>query len=241
MARLPLEVMDVLKQRNDNWEEIFSGHVGLERKAEGVTWVAWGDGLNLFILETEKLVQRRLSMWADWVSDPWYGNYVYYKIVGNVQGGANDNAARRTKSGAVKYVLVEDGGSAKFLGYWERDGRPARCARVGEIGDIMQRFYDCHGHFSGDLMWRLLIGRWYWPRRFSDVVEWCRSCLSCQKLGPLRPSTDLLPILQMQLLDMIGLDFLRLFNPMGHVFDSENPVKYILVMVDHFSKFLWAC
>jgi hypothetical protein len=54
-------------------------------------------------------------------------------------------------------------------------------------------------------------------------------------LGPLRPTKGLLPILQLQPLDLLGVDFIRPFRPI-----ADSGARYICIAVDYFSRYLWA-
>ena len=84
-------------------------------------------------------------------------------------------------------------------------------------------------------MVRLLRGRFYWPTRIKDSMRYSRDCNTCQRFGPLKPTSELKPILNLQPMDMMGMDFLGPIKPEGV---GKN--KYILIIVDYYSRFLFA-
>ena len=69
----------------------------------------------------------------------------------------------------------------------------------------------------------------------ADIVRWCRSCEACQRFGPLRNSSPIKPILALQPMDLLGMDFLGPITP-----NSLNGSVYIIIAVDYFSRYLFA-
>lgn len=151
------------------------------------------------------------------------------------QGSAytnNDKRLRRLKLDAIKNSLNEpDAG----LNYRETNGSISKCIQAFQVEQVLYRFHDCHGHFSQGVMNRNLMGRYFWPGRFQDVVRWCMTCDACQRLGPLKSSTQIKSIYSLQPMDLMGMDFLGPITP-----HSQNGSVYILIVVDYFSRFLFA-
>ena len=100
---------------------------------------------------------------------------------------------------------------------------------------VLSHYHDIHGHFSEDITQRRLMGAYYWPTRMQDTVEFCRSCASCQFFGPRKPSQTVLPMLHLQPMDMLGMDYLGPITP-----TPESGNRNILVIVDYFSRHCWA-
>lgn len=178
--------------------------------------------------EEETLIAKK---WAPFIEDPWYGEAVKYKLF-----GANNPSAKRyrkVKLEASKLVLIED--NIPRLGRYEKNQTLAECIRSHQVPLILQRLHDYHGHFATGVMSRNIIGKFYWPGRFQDIAKWCNTCDACQRLGPLRPSAKLSPIMQLQPMDMIGIDFIGPFNP-----PAEGGGRYIIIAVDYFSRYVWA-
>ena len=90
----------------------------------------------------------------------------------------------------------------------------------------------CGGHFSTHkTAKKVLQSGFYWPSLFKDAHTMCRECDKCQRLGKIsrRHMMPLNPILVVDLFDVWGTDFMRLFPSFfGYI--------YILVGVDYVSK-----
>ena len=67
-----------------------------------------------------------------------------------------------------------------------------------------------------------------------DITEFCRTCINCQSIRPIRPSQGLLPILHLMPLDCMGIDFIGPFTPV-----ARSGARYICIGVDYFSRFMW--
>jgi len=115
------------------------------------------------------------------------------------------------------------------------NGRRSWCVRESEVSKVLEWAYDCHGHYVGDLTVKRLIGYYYWPTLIKDTHAYCWSCQSCQLTGGRRPFQIPRHIIQLQPMDMIRIDGLRLIsaesNPGGH--------RYILIVVDYFTRYAW--
>ena len=121
------------------------------------------------------------------------------------------------------------------LCYKETSGQLATCIAPEDVVAVLHRFHDSHGHFASGIMSRNMLGRYYWPGRMQDIARWCVSCEACQRLGPLRNSTQVKPIMSLQPMDLLGMDFVGPINP-----KSKNGSVYILLAVDYFSRYLFA-
>lgn len=172
--------------------------------------------------------------------DSWYRDILEYKLTGTINKGEKRNKQVRGES--VHYHLMEEGDSDAQLFYQEPTGEYSKCVLQKEVIKVMNRYHDCHGHFAKDMTLRLLKGRFFWPTRSKDVAEYVKSCDSCQRFGPLRrgknsPNSQrkLKIILNVQPMDMIGIDFVGPISP-----ESVRGMKYILIAVDYFSRFLFA-
>ena len=177
-------------------------------------------------------VVSKMEWWDVWLKDDWYGNVVTYLLFGP-QEGMPEKSYRKIRQEAKKFMLMKT--EPPQLAYQEVSGELSTCIRHDQVQRILQRFHDNHGHVSVGIMGRNLMGRYYWPGLMKDIAHWCTSCLLCQQLGPLRNSTQVKPILSLQPMDMMGMDFLGPITP-----HSKNGSVYILLAVDYFSRFLFA-
>ncbi|XP_073038065.1 uncharacterized protein [Primulina eburnea] len=94
----------------------------------------------------------------------------------------------------------------------------------------------CGGHFSSKkTAAKILQCGFYWPTLFKDTHEICKICENCQKLGAIskRNMMPLNPIIEIEIFDCWGIDFMGPFPPsFGYL--------YILVAVDYVSKWIEA-
>jgi len=109
------------------------------------------------------------------------------------------------------------------------------CVRKGEVSVVLEHLHDCHGHFAAGILIKMIVGRYLWPTRIKDIHYYCRTCLNCHLVGPLRPSAGLLPIVQLQPLDMLGIDFIGPVTPIT----INTGYRYIVIAVDYFTRFVF--
>lgn len=146
--------------------------------------------------------------WEKWIDDPWYSSVVEFKVTGAVSGEGilMDASQKIIEKKANNYVLVEaDDGSAE-LAYRERSGKLSKCVHETEVYRIMFVLHELHGHFSDQITMRRCVGKYYWPTRHKDIFMFCRSCPMCQMIGPLRPTKGLLPVVSIQVSDVLAFD-----------------------------------
>ena len=99
----------------------------------------------------------------------------------------------------------------------------------------------CHtlaygGHFRGNrTTTKVLQSGFYWPTLFKDAHQFVSTCDKCQRMGSIskRDEPPLQPILEVELFDIWGMDF------MGP-FPSSFSNLYILLVVDYVSKWVEA-
>ena len=89
------------------------------------------------------------------------------------------------------------------------------------------------GYFGKDRTLQLIRGRFYWPKMEDNVTHFVTKVCSCVK----RKKSHIVPVAPMQTfssaapLELIGLDFL-------HLDTCSGGYQYLLVLIDHFSKFV---
>ena len=135
--------------------------------------------------------------------------------------------ANRIRKMVASFRLAERGNGSASLVFIERNGSQSWCVRSTQVQSVLSHYHDNHGHFSTEITQRRLIGAYYWPSRMQDTAEFCRSCTDCQFFRPRKPSQTVLPILHLQPMDMLGMDYLGPISP-----KPESGNRYILVMVD---------
>lgn len=172
--------------------------------------------------------------WVRWLESAWYGAVVGYLLEGTLDGEDLTARGRRLlRLKAARFRIYD--GKEKALFYVERGGDMARCVDEEEVTSILEKYHDNHGHFGGKMLLARLIGRVYWPARAKDTAYYARTCRNCQLFGPLRPSTGIRPIVHLQPMDMLGMDFI---GPIAPVTSAGN--RYIIILVDYFTRYMFA-
>ena len=99
----------------------------------------------------------------------------------------------------------------------------------------MEMHHNLHGHFTDQITMKRCLGKFYWPTRDKDIYEYCRSCPNCQMIGHLRPTTGLLPVVSLQVGDILALDYIGPVTPI-----AKSGTRFIGICVDYFARFLFA-
>ena len=130
--------------------------------------------------------------------------------------------------------------------YWEEpilyrhctDQVILRCVPEDEMNTILHHCHTlpCGGNFGGQRTTaKVLQSGFYWPTLFKDTHHFISTCEKCQRMGGISRKDELPthPILEVELFDLWGIDFIGLFTP------SYNNM-YILLAVDYVSKWVEA-
>ena len=157
-------------------------------------------------------VERSMRRWRQSLDDEWYGNVIEYKLTGGIVGESrHGRGTRRAKLQSGRYVLKDNRGDEKSgveLLYREVSGELARYVTQENVPQTLYRYHDCHRHFARGIIAKLLRRRYYWPTHIKDFMWYSWDCDAYQRFGPIKPPLELKPILNLQPIDMIGMDFL---------------------------------
>uniref|UniRef100_A0A914H3L2 RNA-directed DNA polymerase n=1 Tax=Globodera rostochiensis TaxID=31243 RepID=A0A914H3L2_GLORO len=118
----------------------------------------------------------------------------------------------------------------------ESDGRTRlvvpECFREKLI--IERHSGNCAGHMSGKKIFRQLAEQFFWPNMYSDCIKAVQRCRICAHTRTPRANEPPLKVVQTtEPLELVCVDILSI-GP------AHSACKYILVAVDHFSKYLVA-
>ena len=89
-------------------------------------------------------------------------------------------------------------------------------------------------HQGRDKVIERLRRRCYWPKMNQEIAEYIKTCEICQSIKPPNQynNPELQPILTSHPLELITTDL------MGPCQETENKNKYILIIIDHFTKWM---
>ena len=110
------------------------------------------------------------------------------------------------------------------------------CLPTSERTEVMRECHDSlsGGHLGFNKTYLKLRSRFWWPRQYTEVLQWVLSCPSCQTRGGSRRKLQGLMVPQRYGYpwEQLGIDFL------GPLKTTKNGNRYILVMTDAFTKWV---
>ena len=185
--------------------------------------------------------EMRRRSWKKWLESGMYGAIVQARLDELETGvvGAGKMELGRSQKRALersmrRYVLVDRVEPKLF--YRKRNGELASCVLEEDIGKALTSLQEGHRHFAIGITLGRAHGRVYWPSCVYDIGRWVSSCDSCQRVTKIQKAGELRSVIQFQPMDMIGMDYVGPINPPCKATGNT----YILVVIDYFSKFLWA-
>ena len=163
-----------------------------------------------------------------------YGQAVRLLLEGTLEGEDLTEWDRRlVREQAARYRIYD--GQSKGLFYVERDVKMAECVSEDEVMGILEQCHDNHGNCGSKLLLARLLEKFYWPTCAKDAAYYARTCKECQLFGPLRPSVGIKPIVHLQPMDMLGMDFIGPIEPM-----SNSGNRSIGILVNYFTRYMFA-
>ena len=164
---------------------------------------------------------------------PWYADIVNFLVTERLPPDMSKQQLKRFFHDVKSYYWDEP-----YLYKQCADQMVRRCVPQEEVLSILLH---CHsspygGHFGGlRTAAKVLQSGYYWPTLFKDAHEYVKTCDRCQRCENIsqRHEMPLNNILEVELFDVWGIDFMGPFTPSyGNL--------YILVAVDYVSKWVEA-
>ena len=129
-----------------------------------------------------------------------------------------------------RLFLRKDGLLCRKIGAHEQAVLPKSLRRL-----IYKELHENMRHLGPERVYQLSKDRFYWPFMKNDIEHLIHNCCRCVKQKPKHLPTrePLQPITSSSPFDLISVDFV-------HLEQSSGGYEYILVIVDHFTKFAQA-
>lgn len=221
---------------------------------EGTPTIVQTDHAALKFLKTQKNLSRRLTRWVEFLQqfefeicykpgkeniaadalsrllilDSTWPEYLYeYIELGNLPSSLSMEDKEMIIKESVKFCL--DNETLYYLLNGSKVPYVPFCFRA----DLIANHHRSLGHISGTELHELLRDRYYWPTIKQDINKWVAACANCQLASRSRenmPTEDLHPLNPLPAFHRWGLDFI------GPLPASKNGNKYILVAIDHTTK-----
>ncbi|KAG7556883.1 Integrase catalytic core [Arabidopsis suecica] len=165
---------------------------------------------------------------------PWYADIVNYLICGEIPKYLDAYQKKKFFRDINHYYWDEP-----YLYKKGTDGLFRRCIAEEEVQGVLEH---CHGsayggHFATfKTIQKVLQAGLWWPSMFKDAYGFIDKCDPCQRMGNITRRNEMPqnPILEVEVFDVWGIDFMGPFNP------ASYGNKYILVAVDYVSKWVEA-
>ena len=164
---------------------------------------------------------------------PWFVDYVNYLVAKVVPPEFNYQQKKRFFAHLKHYYWEE-------LILYRHCANPViqRCVPEDEMNNILNHCHTlpCGGHFGGQrTAAKVIQSGFYCPTLFKDAHHFISTCDKCQQMGGIsrKDEQPMHPILEVELFDFWGMDFMGPFPP------SYNNM-YILLAVDYVSKWVEA-
>ena len=100
---------------------------------------------------------------------------------------------------------------------------------------VYRELHDEMGHLGSERVFQLATQRFYWPNMRDDIEKYCsKRCLCRKQRKPTMTSrAPLMPIITTQPFELVSIDFVHLERSIGGF-------EYILVVMDHFTRYAQA-
>ena len=124
----------------------------------------------------------------------------------------------------------------KHLKYIEKNETFNICIIEKEMKNYLKTTHENHDHFATILTLNFLIRKTYWFIRMKDVKKWYKSCHVCQIRLKKSIRDEFLSIKKFNLMIILKMNWLKSIISTCSIIET----KFILLVIDYFTRFLWA-
>ncbi len=134
-----------------------------------------------------------------------------------------------------RFILISTS-EISALKYEKNNESFSLCIIEFEVLRFLKATHENHEHYAAALTLDFLIDRAYWSNRVKNVYNWCQFCHACQMKTHRSIKVNVQSIQIFELMTMMRMNWLRSVT----FADLEIEVVYILLIVNYFSRFIWA-
>ena len=151
-----------------------------------------------------------------------------YLMTDSYPHGFTEHQKRNLRKRASKYLAIND----KLVKLSE--GKQLIVIKTDDIPSILREIHDNVGHQCARYSYNIAKARYFWPGMLKQIRSYVNNCIRCQKNQPTLKATSIplqpLPVIT-RVWFRVGMDLT------GPLVNSEG-YKYILTMMDHFTKWI---
>jgi hypothetical protein len=109
---------------------------------------------------------------------------------------------------------------------------PLKVIKTTELENILHNLHSniLSGHFGIEATYNRARTRYYWPKLYKTIVEYIKSCDTCQRQGAPIPHEELHPIQVGESFDCVGIDIV------GPLSITPTGNRYIVVATEYLTK-----
>ena len=109
---------------------------------------------------------------------------------------------------------------------------PLKVIKTTELENILHNLHSniLSGHFGIEATYNRARTRYYWPKLYKTIVEYIKSCDTCQRQGTTMSHEELHPIQVEESFDHVGIDII------GPLSITPTGNRYIVVATEYLTK-----
>ena len=170
------------------------------------------------------------ALTARFADDNYFAPIVSYLLTLQVDPILSSQEAGRLRQLARSFFISLDG-SLRYTSESVLEGR--ECVPERERASLILEAHQLLNHSGRDRLLAHLYRRYYWPSMSTSISPVLRYCSRCQQFGRRLFRSKLQPVSVLRPMQLLSMDYFSLPEGMGKH-------KSVLVIVDYFSRFIWA-
>ncbi|CAH0014489.1 unnamed protein product [Clonostachys rhizophaga] len=226
-ATLPPQMTKALGCHVDSFMPSWDQICWSDKTSLGDDWTRLVGGDPIWVRINASTMSDRHEEMADFAASSWYSDVTKYLLSGEMMDQYDRHELRRIRAKAQSYRIKDERLWKNIRGKW------LRCLLDDEIAQALYDAHDEMGHFHPEITRRHLVRTVWWPGMTTDVVDYYNGCLVCARHASAKTKAPDQPLRVDAPFQLLGCDHIGPFPV------TLRHHKYILVIVDYFSRYTW--